>query len=204
MPGKGSTFTMTKTDTASGGATTSVNLRDSVIATGLSVNGKTNVFKSVTIDANGFVVDTAYNVIESNGDVSTMNGQVAALSAFFPSVTWLTLTVASQKTDTLVQKDSNITISGIAVKAHFALLSMGAGTGSATIKGNSFSTESATVMLTVSATGIGSFTLRKSTITFSPGLGWAVSQDSPALAPVFTLNLQPNGFHSQLTDYTEF
>ncbi|MDP4199189.1 MAG: hypothetical protein Q8922_05460 [Bacteroidota bacterium] len=205
-PGKASTFTTTETDTASGGGTSQRSTRDSVLATGLTVGAKTNVMKSVTMDATGHSgpLDTSYTVYEANGDVSTMGPQTLSLSAEFPGFTWLTLTVASQKTDTLVTKDSTITIAGFPVTAHFALISMGAGTGSATIKGKTFSTESATVLLTASAPGLGPYALRKSTITFAPGLGWAVSQDSPALAPVFGLALQPTGFHVQLTDYTEF
>jgi hypothetical protein len=132
-PGKGSTFTTTETDTASGGGTTMQTFKDSVIATGLSFGGKTNVIKFISMDANGRIVDTAaYSTYESNGDVSTISPQTRSLSALFPSVSWVTLTVASQSTDTIVTKDS--TISGISV--HFALFSTGAGKGgTATIKG---------------------------------------------------------------------
>jgi hypothetical protein len=61
-------------------------------------------------------------------------------------------------------------------------------------------------MLTASAGVLGTYTLRRSTVTFAPGLGYIVSEDSPALSavPIANISLQPTGFHVQLTDYTEF
>lgn len=198
---KGNTFTTTHYDSTSTG-TESNTWKDSVIATGLTIDSRLNVSETVHIDSTGKVTDSSYVYFAANGDAEFRRvSHGFSFNAMFPTVTWMKLPFGSQSSIELGAFDTTISFSGLPVNVHFALTSSGAGTGSFTFNGKTYSTKKAAVRLIASNASLGADTLASQTVSFASEIGWNTTLVSPAIHDAYGLSQQTSGSYEVLTDF---
>ena len=159
--------------------------KQTVTMTGLTIYGKTNVIALVQ-NQNGGTADTTYYHYEDNGDLS------AASSS---SSLWITAPFGSQST---LVKRSDTTVQG----THYVtnITAKGAGAGSVSIKGNTFSTQKVSFIVTDSVQSTG-HVLSSGILNFAPALGFIVIEDDAATRDSFSGALGLAS-HTQVVDYT--
>ena len=192
IPAKGSWFITVSTGKDSTGQVIySDTLTETIIATGLTVDNKTDVLE-FTSQSHGLGPDTSYGHYESNGDVSRrpIHG---GLHSYIAPTGWFVLPVGSQSSTsfdtTEGATDNTSTLAG-------------AGSGSFTIKGKTFSTEKAsliTVLKYPARPGVKD-TVIFDIISFAPGIPWTTTEDDQATRDPYSGALGTS-VHKELVDY---
>ncbi len=198
-PGAGSYFVnVSQSKDTMGMITSSDTSTDNVVQTGLAFSGKTNVMEVITTNSDGSH-DTNYFHYESNGDVSVYAASSSTGFGTLPTNNgWITIPFASQGTTT---SSSDTTIDGYPFHVNFTVA--GAGSGSVTIKGKSFSTENAKMTIAMSGSVFGQ-AINMSTATtlqFAPSLGYVVATNTPGTRNPITGTMQPSN-QSMTIDYS--
>jgi hypothetical protein len=190
VPGVGSFFVTYDESRDSTNAVTSADTStDTFVQKGLSVFGKTDVeevlFKN---SSSSSTPDTGYIHYESNGDLSVYEKMSGLNSG------WIVYPFGSQGSIKVADTSG--------VGYHVTATAVGAGQGSVSIKGQSFTTEKVTLTILSSDTTPTQIYNETSvqTIQFAPALGWVVESDSPASRNSFDGSLGDSA-HDIIIDY---
>ncbi|HET6400836.1 MAG TPA: hypothetical protein VFH95_05485 [Candidatus Kapabacteria bacterium] len=194
-PKAGSYFIVETTTTDSTGAVSRDTQTDVVAQTNLTIYGKTGVTE--VLDSIAFGIDTEYLRYESNGDVSTYQ-TFGDLS--IPSL-WVTLPFASQTSTSWVNANASFALYS---NGHITETTTGAGSGNATVNGQSLQTEKANLNTSITdTTTFPSYAVSSTslgiTFSFAPSLGYVVESDEPAYRSDGYLNPST---HGQLIGYS--
>jgi hypothetical protein len=201
---QGSSYSYTETDTASDKTTTTKTSKDTVVASGLTIDGKSNVIKVLTLDASGKATDSSYYAYESNGDLSRhfINASDAPVPGLVP---WITVPFSSQTSGSIGSYDTNITYAGHPAAVHSAYYAAGTGTGSTTVKGSPYSIKNAhlfaVVTISIGGTPVLADTAMDWKYSFSPQLGWSTTIQKPIIQD--QLQRQTSGSYSMMTDFKQ-
>ncbi len=199
--GAGSYFIMERVTRDSTGAIVSTSTtKEMFVATGLTIYGKSDVIALLDSSMSGWSVDTSYIRYESNGDVSSYvrPGSLPINGGTSP---WITIPFGSQQSVTWLRYDTVSQFSAAHERATFA----GAGSGSVTIKGQTFSTENVVSSITLTDTTFGPTnnvfnSSSSSTIFFAPALGDIAAEDQPATRDPMSGQMGTSS-HGQVVDY---
>jgi len=177
QPKAGSTFTYDQyyIDTTSGTpiAATRDTTTETIVQTGMSYLGKTNVSKVLTTTKHG--IDTSYINYESNGDFSI---SAAALRK------WFTMPCGSKSTSTTTT-DTTMTYGSVSIKLKMVLTTSFASKETLSVKGHSMDVLKLKQysVNTMTNSGSESTTIMDMSVYYSPSLGiiikdgWPVSAD---------------------------
>ncbi len=198
QPKAGSSFTYdeyaTDTTTAQpvpGSRDTSV---QTIVQTGMTYNGKTNVTKIISVTSGNN--DTSYINFESNGDLSVyINGLSIPQK-------WFTFPTGSKSTNSVTLSDTTQDVFGVSIETKVVLTASFVDNETMTVKGQFLSVTKIKQAFTITITtaGVPNIQSQNSFLYFAPSIGYVTKSETPVSTDLSGAKAQ--GHLSILFDYT--